>query len=86
MPSSKGDLELGADAIRTRDEDRVLIALQVGREERAEAADAAEHAAGEGLLRERLDALLGVIAAGDVDAGVGVGDLGLLCCWQRNSF
>jgi hypothetical protein len=31
-------------------------------------------------------ALLGLIATGDVDAGVGVGDLGLLCCWQRNSF
>ncbi len=82
----EGDLELGADAIGARDEHGIFIALEIGREERAEAADAAEHATGEGLLRERLDTLLGLIAARDIDAGIGIGDLLVFCCGQRNSF
>src|SRR6202012_3098188 len=82
----KGDLEFGADAVRAGNEHRTLISLQVRCEERTEAANAAEHAPGEGLLRECLDALLGLIAAGDVDAGIGVSDLLALCCGQRDSF
>ena len=41
--------------------------------ERAEAADAAQHIAVKGLLRQVLDAFLGAVATADVHAGVGVG-------------
>ena len=59
----EGDLELGADAVGRADQDGVLPALQVEPEERAEAADAAQHIAVKGLLRQVLDALLGAVAA-----------------------
>ena len=74
----KGDLELGSHAIRTGDQDRILVAPEIRREEAAKAADFAKHLLVEGLLRESLDPLLGPVATGDVDAGVGVGNLGLL--------
>ena len=74
----EGDLELGADAVGAGDEDGVGELLEVEREEAAEAADLAEDLAVEGLAGEHLDALLAAIGAGDVDAGVGVGD-GLFC-------
>jgi len=82
----EGDLEFGADAIRAGDQHGALISLEIRREERAEAADAAEYTASEGLLRERLDALFRLIATGDIDASVGVSDLFGLCCGQRDSF
>jgi transposase-like protein len=74
----EGDLELGAHAVGGADQDGVLPALQVEPEERAEAADAAQHIAVKGLLRQVLDALLGAVAAGDVHAGVGVGHGGVI--------
>jgi hypothetical protein len=64
----EGDLELGAHAVGGADQDGVLPALQVEPEERAEAADAAQDVAVEGLLRQVLDAFLGAVAGGDVDA------------------
>jgi hypothetical protein len=71
----EGELEFGTDAISGRDEDGLFV-FAVEAEEAAEAADFAENIAGEGALGEVLDALLGAIAGGDVDTGVGVGDRG----------
>jgi hypothetical protein len=71
----EGELELGADAVGRGDQDWLLV-FAVETEEAAEAADLAEHVAGEGALGEVLDALFGAIAGGDVDAGVGVGGRG----------
>ena len=69
----EGHLQLGAHAVGRADQDGVLPALQVKPVKRAKAADAAQHVAVEGLLRQILDAFLGAVAAGDVNAGVGVG-------------
>ena len=51
----------------------------VDRKQPAEAADLAEHAAVESLVRQILDALLGAIGALDVDAGIGVGNGARFC-------
>ena len=69
----EGDLELGADAVGGGDEDGVGVFVEVEREEAAEAADFRKDLLVEGLTGEHLDALLGAVAGGDVDAGVGVG-------------
>ena len=69
----EGDLELGAHAVGRADEDGVLPALQVEPEERAKAADSAQHVAVKGLLRQVLDAVLGAVATADVNASIGVG-------------
>ena len=70
----EGDLELGAYAVGGGDQHGVGKLGQVEREEAAEAADLAQHLLVEGLAGEHLDALLGAVAGGDVDAGVGVRD------------
>ena len=64
--------ELGAHTVRRADQDGLLPALQVEPEQGAEAADPAQHIAVEGLLGQVLDAFLGAVAAGDVNACVGV--------------
>ena len=69
----EGDLQLGAHAVGRADQDGVFPALQVEPEERAKAADAAQHIAVKGLLRQVLDAVLGAVATADVHAGIGVG-------------
>ncbi len=69
----EGNLELGANAVGRADQDGRLPALQVEAEEGAEAADAAQNIAVKGLLGEELDAFLGAVAGGNVDAGVSVG-------------
>ncbi len=48
--------------------------MEIKAVESAEAADAAKDIAVEGLLRQVLDALLGTVPRGDVDASVGVGE------------
>jgi hypothetical protein len=70
----EGDFELGSYAVCGADEDGAFELLQVKAEERAEASDASEDVPVEGFLREVLDAILGAVASGDVNAGVGVGD------------
>ena len=87
----EGDLELGADAVGAGDEDGLLVLAGIELEEAAEAADFAKHVAGEGALGEVLDALLGAVAAGDVDSGIGVGDwlflsFGLLLSFRQGKF
>ena len=68
----EGELELGADAVHGRHEDRLAIFFHVQREQAAEAADLAEHLAalraGEQLRQRGLDA----IAQINVHAGGGV--------------
>jgi hypothetical protein len=73
----EGHLELGADAVRAADQDRVGKLLQVQAEEAAEAANFTQDVLVERLARQHLDALLGAIALADVDACVGIG--GGLC-------
>ena len=70
----EGDLQLRSHAIHARDQHRVHVLGLVDREEAAKAANLAEHAAGKGLVRQILDALLGAVGAVDIHAGVGVGD------------
>ena len=68
----EGDLELGADAVHGRDEDRLAIFFHVQREESAEAADLAEHLAamraGEQLRQRGFDSIPKI----NIHAGGGV--------------
>jgi len=72
-PGEERDLELRADAVHRRHEHGRLVGREVGLEERAERADAVEHAGGERLFDERLDAADGLFARVDVHACVAVG-------------
>jgi len=69
----EGQLELGADAIGTGNQHRLLVALGHF-EQRAEAADAGQNAFAHRLLGQRLDALDQRVARDDVHAGVFIGD------------
>ena len=69
----EGNLELRSYTIYAGDKYRVHVLGLVDREEAAEPADFAEHAAGKGLVRQILDALLGTVGAVDIHAGVGIG-------------
>ncbi len=73
----EGDLQLGAHAVHARDQNRVHPLRLVHGEQAAEAADFAQYAAGESLVGEILDPLLGAVGAVNVHAGIGVGDGGL---------
>jgi hypothetical protein len=70
----EGDLQLGADAIHARNQYRIHIFFFVDREQAAKAPDFTENTAGECLVGEVLDALLGAIRAVDVHSGIGIGD------------
>ena len=70
----EGDLQLGSHAIGGGDQHRVGILLEIEREEAAEAADLAQHLLVEGLARQHLDAVLGLVGGGDIDAGVCIAD------------
>ena len=67
----KSYLEFGAHSVRTGDQDRIAI-LAVQGKKSTEAANVAQYATVEGLLREILDALLGAVALVDVHASVSV--------------
>ena len=67
------ELELGAHAVGARDQHRLAKAL-ADLDQRAEAADAAQHLGAHRALGERLDALDQRVAGVDVDAGVAVGE------------
>jgi hypothetical protein len=68
----EGELELGADAVGSRDEDRRLV-LRGQRAQRAEAADPGHHLGAHRAPGEGLDRLDQRIAGVDVDARVAVG-------------
>ena len=68
-----GDLQLCADAVGRRDQDRIAEAGGLQVEERAETAEAAEHARPRRRGRGRLDPLDQAVAGVDVDPGVAVG-------------
>ena len=70
----EGNLELRPHPIHARDQHRIHVLGFVHREQAAKAANFAEHAAGKGLVRQILDALLGAVGAVDIHTGVGVGD------------
>ena len=67
-PQREGELELGADAIRTGDEQRLAITLGQF-DQRAEPADARQHLRAQGTFCERLDRFDQRFACIDVDAG-----------------
>ena len=71
----EGHLQLGSDAVCGADKNRVLPALQVEAEEPSEAANFAQHIAVKRLLRQELDASLGLVAAADVNPGIGVSNM-----------
>ena len=73
-----GELELGADAVGGGDEERVLEAARLEVEQAAEAADAAQEAGACRLGGERADRVHQRIAGIDIDAGVAVGQRGLV--------
>jgi hypothetical protein len=68
----KCELQLGAHAVGARHEHGLPVLLRHF-EQRAEAADAAEHAVAQRFLRKRLDLVDERVARVDVDAGVAVG-------------
>ena len=65
-----GDQRLGADAVGGRHEHRVAVAVLGEGEQPAEAADVADDLGPERGADLRLDALDGLLAGGDADAGV----------------
>ena len=69
----EGYLELGAYAVGRGDEDGVREPGEIEGEESSEASDLGEDVLIEGLAGEHLDALLGTLGGGDVDACIGVG-------------
>ena len=69
----EGDLQLGAHAVGGADQDRLLPALRVHPVQRAKAADAAQHVAVKGLLRQELDAILGALATAEINSRIGIG-------------
>ena len=73
-----GELELGADAVGGGDEERVLEAARLEVEQAAEPADAAQKAGARGPGGERADRVHQRIASIDIDAGVAVGERGLV--------
>ena len=82
----RGDFELGADAIGAGDQHGLAPALQVEGEQRAERADAAEHAARKGARGHAANPFLGLIGAGDIHAGIGIAHANLISvtvsCWH----
>ena len=71
-PHGHSDFELCADAICARNQHGFLPLFVVEGEERAEAADAAEHAGSKRAAGMMPDALLGFIGGGNVYTGIGV--------------
>ena len=70
----EGQFELRANAVHARNQHWIEILCLVHRKQAAEAANLAEHALGERLMRQILDALLGPVSLIYVDARVCVSD------------
>src|SRR5262249_20907018 len=64
----EGELQLGADAINTRHEDRVEVFGLVHGEEPAKSADLTQHPFGKRFVGEVFNALLGAVGLIDIDA------------------
>jgi len=73
----EGDLQLGPHAVCAGDKHGLGEFFQVQREQTAKSADLREHMLVECLARQHLDPLLGAVAGGDVNPGIGVGGTGL---------
>ena len=65
----EGDLELGADPVGGRDEDRMAVLTAFELEKAAEAADAGQQPGTRRLARKRLDQPHQAIRRGDIDSG-----------------
>ena len=75
----ESDLQLGADTVGGRDQDRIAIAARFKIEERAEAADTGEDPGDLGFLGDRADAPHEFSAGFDANAGLGVGETFWIC-------
>ena len=73
----EGNLQLGAHAICAGDKHGLGKFFQIESKQPAESADLREHMLVECLARQHLDPLLGAVARGDVNPGIGVGGAGL---------
>ena len=85
----KRHLQLGADAVGARNQDRVGVLRDVQAEEAAKPANLAQHLLVEGFLRKILDALLGAVPLRKIHSGRSVGDGWLIrfsrLFWQVSS-
>ena len=63
-------LQLGADAVGARNQHRLAVAVERNLEQRAEAAEAAEHLGPQRALDGGLDAFDQLVAGFDIDAGI----------------
>ena len=68
----EGDLQLRADAVRARDEHRILETGGIQREQPAKRADVRQDAGREGALRERADTSDDFVPGVDINAGLAV--------------
>ena len=66
----EGNLQLGADAVGTRNQHRTADALQIQFEEAAKSADTRQHAGDGGAGHMALHQLHRTVARGDIDACV----------------
>ena len=74
QPHFEGDFQFRSHTVHTGHQDGIKILRFINSEETTEAANLAEHAPGEGFVRQVLDALLGPVGAVDVHPRVSVGD------------
>ena len=72
-PRVDGQAQLGADAVGSRHQHGLAVAIQRHLDQGAEAADAAQHLAAHGAPHVRLDALDQFLAGVDVDSGFAIG-------------
>ena len=72
-PGIDGEPQLGADPVGSRHQHRFSVAVERHLDQRAEAADAAQHLAPHGAAHAGLDPLDQFLARIDVDAGVAIG-------------
>ena len=79
----EGYFELGADAVGGGDEDGVGEPFEIKGEQAAEATYLAQNMLVKGFTGKHLDALLGAVSGGDIDAGVCVADWLAGRFWRR---
>ena len=72
-PGVDREAQLGADSVGSRYQHRLAIAVERHLDQRAEAADAAQHFAAHRAPDARLDSLDKFVAGVDVDSGVAIG-------------
>jgi tRNA (cmo5U34)-methyltransferase len=75
-PQLKGELELSSHSVSAGDQDWLLVFGRIQLEQAAKAADFTQNILREGALGKIFNALLGAVAARDINAGIGIRDGG----------